>query len=195
MKDKRIKVADNSMVFFDDKILGIDGENLQGKIIFYFNNFKNGVAWLEFEKGDGIKGYIPLNKVNETYELEIKSSLLSNTKRIWMQLRITQDENIKGIPVFKSNKFYMDVLDSINATNTIQEEYPNILDVVNTKQDKLVAGANITIDGNVISATGGGGVGLYAFTIEDGNLYVENQSEIAEKSFKINENGELEVEF
>ena len=39
------------------------------------------------------------------------------------------------------------------------------------------------------------GTGLYAFTIEDGNLYVENQSEIAEKSFKINENGELEVEF
>ena len=39
MKDKRIKVADNSMVFFDDNILGIDGENLQGKIIFYFNNF------------------------------------------------------------------------------------------------------------------------------------------------------------
>lgn len=36
---------------------------------------------------------------------------------------------------------------------------------------------------------------LYAFTIENGNLYVENQNEIAEKSFKINENGELEVEF
>lgn len=195
MKDKRIQVADNSMVFFDDNILGIDGENLQGKIIFYFNNFKDGMAWLEFEKGDGTKGYIPLNKVNETYELEIKSSLLSDTERIWMQLRITQDENIKGIPVFKSNKFFMDVLDAINATSTIKEEYPNILDVVNTKQDKLVAGANITIDGNVISATGSGGVGLYAFTIEDGNLYVENEDESSEKSFKINENGELEVEF
>ena len=52
MKDKKIKVADNSMVYFDDKVLGIDGENLQGKIIFYFENFKNGVAWLEFEKED-----------------------------------------------------------------------------------------------------------------------------------------------
>lgn len=66
MKDKKIKVADNSMVYFDDKVLGIDGENLQGKIIFYFENFKNGVAWLEFEKEDGTKKYIPMNKVNET---------------------------------------------------------------------------------------------------------------------------------
>ena len=30
MKDKKIKVADNSMVDFDNKVLGIDGENLQG---------------------------------------------------------------------------------------------------------------------------------------------------------------------
>ena len=27
MKDKVIKVADNSMVYFDDKVLGIDVEN------------------------------------------------------------------------------------------------------------------------------------------------------------------------
>jgi len=26
MKDKKIKVADNSMVYFNDKVLGIDGE-------------------------------------------------------------------------------------------------------------------------------------------------------------------------
>lgn len=29
MKDKKIKVADNSMIYFDDKVLGINGENLQ----------------------------------------------------------------------------------------------------------------------------------------------------------------------
>lgn len=27
MKDKKIKVADNSMVYFNDKVLEIDGEN------------------------------------------------------------------------------------------------------------------------------------------------------------------------
>lgn len=152
MKDKKIKVADNSMVYFDDKVLGIDGENLQGKIIFYFENFKNGVAWLEFEKEDGTKKYIPMNKVNETYEVEIKPSLLSDTSIIYLQLRITEDENENGIPVFKSKKFYMNILDSINATSTIEEDYPDILDVLNNKQDKLKAGGNITIENNVISA-------------------------------------------
>ena len=152
MKDKVIKVADNSMIYFDDKVLGIDGENLQGKIIFYFENFKNGVAWLEFEKEDGTKKYIPMNKVNETYEVEIKPSLLSDTSIIYLQLRITEDENENGIPVFKSKKFYMNILDSINATSTIEEDYPDILDVLNNKQDKLKAGKNITIGNNVISA-------------------------------------------
>lgn len=152
MKDKKIKVADNSMVYFDDKVLGIDGENLQGKIIFYFENFKNGVAWLEFEKEDGTKKYIPMDKVNETYEVEIKPSLLSDTSIIYLQLRITEDESENGIPVFKSKKFYMNILDSINATSTIEEDYPDILDVLNNKQDKLKAGENITIGNNVISA-------------------------------------------
>lgn len=152
MKDKIIKIKDNSMVYFDDKVLGIDGENLQGKIIFYFENFKEGVAWLEFEKEDGTKKYIPMNKVNETYEVEIKSSLLSNTSILYLQLRITEDEDVNGIPVFKSNKFYMNVLSSINATSTIEDDYPNILDVLNNKQDKLEAGQNITIEDNVISA-------------------------------------------
>lgn len=152
MKDKKIKVADNSMVYFNDKVLGIDGENLQGKIIFYFENFKNGVAWLEFEKEDGTKKYIPMDKVNETYEVEIKPSLLSDTSIIYLQLRITEDESENGIPVFKSKKFYMNILDSINATSTIEEDYPDILDVLNNKQDKLKAGGNITIENNVISA-------------------------------------------
>lgn len=152
MKDKKIKVADNSMIYFDDKVLGIDGENLQGKIIFYFENFKNGVAWLEFEKEDGTKKYIPMDKENETYEVEIKPSLLSDTSIIYLQLRITEDEKENGIPVFKSKKFYMNILDSINATSTIEEDYPDILDVLNNKQDKLKAGKNITIGNNVISA-------------------------------------------
>lgn len=175
MKDKKIKVADNSMVYFDDKVLGIDGENLQGKIIFYFENFKNGVAWLEFEKEDGTKKYIPMDKVNETYEVEIKPSLLSDTSIIYLQLRITEDENENGIPVFKSKKFYMNILDSINATSTIEEDYPDILDVLNNKQDKLKAGENITIGNNVISAN---------FKETADKEYVDNQDKDILKSAK-----------
>ena len=194
-KDINIKVLSNSMIILDKTILGISGENLQGKIIFNFEKFIDGVAWLEIEKETGEKGYIQMTKENETYTLEIKSSLLSQAGYIYMQLRITQDENVNGIPVFKSKKFYVEVLNAINATATIEDDYPSIIDIVNTKQDKLIVGENITIKDNVISATGSGGVGLYAFTIEDGNLYVENEDESSEKSFKINENGELEVEF
>lgn len=175
MKDKKIKVADNSMIYFDDKVLGIDGENLQGKIIFYFENFKNGVAWLEFEKEDGTKKYIPMDKVNETYEVEIKPSLLSDTSIIYLQLRITEDENENGIPVFKSKKFYMNILDSINATSTIEEDYPDILDVLNNKQDKLKAGKNITIGNNVISAN---------FKETADKEYVDNQDKDILKSTK-----------
>lgn len=175
MKDKIIKVADNSMVYFNDKVLGIDGENLQGKIIFYFENFKNGVAWLEFEKEDGTKKYIPMDKVNETYEVEIKPSLLSDTSIIYLQLRITEDEKENGIPVFKSKKFYMNILDSINATSTIEEDYPDILDVLNNKQDKLKAGKNITIGNNVISAN---------FKETADKEYVDNQDKDILKSAK-----------
>ena len=175
MKDKKIKVADNSMVYFNDKVLGIDGENLQGKIIFYFENFKNGVAWLEFEKEDGTKKYIPMDKVNETYEVEIKPSLLSDTSIIYLQLRITEDEKENGIPVVKSKKFYMNILDSINATSTIEEDYPDILDVLNNKQDKLKAGKNITIGNNVISAN---------FKETADKEYVDNQDKDILKSAK-----------
>ena len=163
-KDINIKVLSNSMIILDKTILGINGENLQGKIIFNFEKFVDGVAWLEIEKENGEKGYIQMTKENETYTLEIKSSLLNQAGYLYMQLRITQDENVNGIAVFKSKKFYVEVLNSINATATIEDDYPNIIDIVNTKQDKLTAGENITIKDNVISAN-----------IEVNKTYVDEQ--------------------
>ena len=127
------------------------------------------------EKEDGTKKYIPMDKVNETYEVEIKPSLLSDTSIIYLQLRITEDESENGIPVFKSKKFYMNILDSINATSTIEEDYPDILDVLNNKQDKLKAGKNITIGNNVISAN---------FKETADKEYVDNQDKDILKSAK-----------
>ena len=163
-KDINIKVLSNSMIILDKAVLGISGENLQGKIIFNFEEFVDGVAWLEIEKETGEKGYIQMTKENETYTLEIKSSLLNQAGYLYMQLRITQDENVNGIPVFKSKKFYVEVLNAINATATIEDDYPNIIDIVNTKQDKLTPGENITIKDNVISAN-----------IEVNKTYVDEQ--------------------
>ena len=163
-KDINIKVLSNSMIILDKTMLGIAGENLQGKIIFNFEEFVDGVAWLEIEKENGEKGYIQMAKENEIYTLEIKSSLLSSPGYLYMQLRITQDENVNGIPVFKSKKFYVEVLNAINATATIEDDYPSIIDIVNNKQNKLVAGENITIKDNVISAN-----------IEVNKTYVDEQ--------------------
>lgn len=147
-KDINIKVLSNSMIILDKTILGISGENLQGKIIFNFEEFVNGVAWLEIEKETGEKGYIQMTKENETYTLEIKSSLLNKSGYIYMQLRITQDENVNGIAVFKSKKFYVEVLNAINATTTIEDDYPSVIDIVNNKleADDILAGDNITIE-------------------------------------------------
>lgn len=147
-KDINIKVLSNSMIILNKTILGISGENLQGKIIFNFEEFVDGVAWLEIEKENGEKGYIQMTKENETYTLEIKSSLLNQAGYIYMQLRITQDENVNGIPVFKSKKFYVEVLNAINATATIEDDYPSIIDIVNNKleADDITAGDNITIE-------------------------------------------------
>lgn len=147
-KDINIKVLSNSMIILDKTVLGITGENLQGKIIFNFEEFVDGVAWLEIEKETGEKGYIQMTKENETYTLEIKSSLLNQAGYIYMQLRITQDENVNGIPVFKSKKFYVEVLNSINATATIEDDYPSVIDIVNNKleADDILAGDNITIE-------------------------------------------------
>ena len=147
-KDINIKVLSNSMIILDKAVLGISGENLQGKIIFNFEEFVDGVAWLEIEKETGEKGYIQMTKENETYTLEIKSSLLNQAEYIYMQLRITQDENVNGIPVFKSKKFYVEVLNAINATATIEDDYPSIIDIVNNKleADDITAGENITVE-------------------------------------------------
>ena len=179
-KDINIKVLSNSMIILDKTVLGITGENLQGKIIFNFEEFVDGVAWLEIEKETGEKGYIQMTKENETYTLQIKSSLLSSSGYLYMQLRITQDENVNGIAVFKSKKIYVEVLNAINATATIEDDYPNIIDIVNTKQDKLVSGENITIKDNVISANIEGTVNK-TYVDEQDTKTLENAKEYADK--------------
>lgn len=186
-KDINIKVLSNSMIILDKTILGINGENLQGKIIFNFEKFIDGVAWLEIEKENGEKGYIQMTKENETYTLEIKSSLLNQAGYLYMQLRITQDENVSGIPVFKSKKFYVEVLNAINATATIEDDYPSIIDIVNNKleADDITAGENITIEKSgkkltINSANGGNVPKKYvddqdAQTLESAKEYADKQ--------------------
>lgn len=48
------------------------------------------------------------------------------------------------------------LLDTKASTGTVEALNTNLRSEINKKQDKLVAGSNISIDGNVISSTGGG---------------------------------------
>ena len=145
MKDVIIKIDQNSMVYKQETVLGISYENLQGKIIFKFlGTFPKGIAYLEYER-DTEKGYLQMNQVGEEYQLEIKSSLLTKEGRIYLQLRVTEDATLEGIPVFKSNKFYLEVKEAINATAEIPDEYPEWIDTANEKI-KEMDNLNITTE-------------------------------------------------
>lgn len=145
MKDVIIKIDQNSIVYKQETVLGISYENLQGKIIFKFlGTFPKGTAYLEYER-DTEKGYLQMNQVGEEYQLEIKSSLLTKEGRIYLQLRVTEDATPEGIPVFKSNKFYLEVKEAINATTEIPDEYPEWIDTANEKI-KEMDNLNITTE-------------------------------------------------
>ena len=117
-------------------VIGNDGENLQEKLVFSFDTFVNGTARLEILKQNTTASYVMLTKVNETYELPI-TSIMTKTGKIDMQLVITEGINDEEIPVFKSNVFYVIVNSSINAEIEEDEEYPQWIDVANTKLNEL----------------------------------------------------------
>ncbi len=130
-------------------VIGNDGENLQENLIFSFDEFVDGTARLEIVKQNAAPSYIMLTKVDNTYQLPIKS-IITKAGRINMQLVITEGTNNEEIPIFKSNEFYMIVNSSINAEIEEPEEYPEWIDIANTKLNEL---DNIDIDAIKIGNT------------------------------------------
>ena len=146
MMKKDITVYVNSktsMVDLHSSRLGISGENLQGNLIVKFDDeFVNGTAILEIQRNNE-KYYLVMQKENESYYLPILSSLLSETTTIRMQIRRTESTDDESIPVWKSNKLYLKVEESINAEIPIPEEYEEWIDIANAKLNEL---DNIDID-------------------------------------------------
>ena len=137
MENINIKINKKTrQVNLTKSVIGNDGENLQEKLIFQFDEFVNGTARLELLKQGETASYIMLTKVNETYELPIKS-VITKAGRLNMQLVITEGTNDEEIPIFKSNQFYMIVNSSINAEIEEEEEYPQWIDVANTKLNEI----------------------------------------------------------
>lgn len=123
----------------DYDFLGVAGENNIEQIVFKLSAFINGEAILEIEKynkeGKLETHYFELQKQDESYLFEVKSSLLDVAKDVKMQLHITTANE----EVFKSNIFTMKVREAINATNTIPEEYESWIDSANAKIAQMQA--------------------------------------------------------
>ena len=142
-------------------VIGNDGENLQDNLVFTFNDeFVNGTARLEIQKQNAVPSYIMLERINESYQLPIKS-VITKGGRISMQLVITEGTDDEEIPIFKSNEFYMVVNSSINAEIEQPDEYAEWIDVANTKLNEF--------DNLDISASKSGTITTITITDKEGN--------------------------
>lgn len=113
----------------DNQFLGYEGENEVNKLIFKFEDgFFDGLASLNIHRGE-LKGYVTLDKIDKTYELEVKNSLLSQKGDVTFQLVITSTEG----KVIKFNPFVMTVKDAIDTDVEMPEEYPSWIDEANMK--------------------------------------------------------------
>lgn len=133
MKDIVIRISkETRMVDVSKSLIGNDGENLQGNLIFEFKDeFVNGIARIEYEiKGE--KMYAMLSNIDSMYIIPIKS-VLTKEGQINMQLVITEDDTEEGIPIFKSNVFYIYCNNSINAEIEQPDEYASWIEVANQK--------------------------------------------------------------
>lgn len=143
MEDIQIKVSKETRVaVVDEYCIGNDGENLQAKLVFSFvDQFVDGVARLEY-KVKNKEYYAMLTKNGDTYELPIKS-IMTKAGALDVQLVITEGIDENETPIFKSSVFNLYCNSSINAEIEQPEEYPNWMDVANTKLNQM---DNLDID-------------------------------------------------
>lgn len=127
MQDLLIRIHEDGQVYLYQKVIGYQGENKARNIVIQMDTFVDGVAILEVRQNDK-KYYLTMNKGNASYILPILNSMLTSD-RLEMQLRITVDEE----KVLKSEIFEVLVENSIEATETIPEEYESWLDTANAK--------------------------------------------------------------
>ena len=162
MKDIQIKISKETrkITELSRTVIGNDGENLQGKFVFSFDDeFVNGQPRLEYQIED-TKAYIPLTKEDETYTIPIRS-VLTKEGKLYLQLVITEGTQEDEIPIFKSNVFYVVVNESINAELIEPSEYPSWLDLANAKLNQ--------IDNLDINATKEGHTATVTITKKDGS--------------------------
>lgn len=125
--------AQSNAVKVSSRIVGAVGENMQGLFIVDFDGgFVDGACFLEIESA-GEKGYIELSPSGKTYVAPIKSGITKYKGVIEAQVRITQAEASGEVPIFKSDKFNLNTIESINALDEVPDNYPAWIDIANAK--------------------------------------------------------------
>lgn len=122
----------------------------KGQVFEFSETFANGTE-VQFDNG--------MTKVISNKKVAIPDAVLmtSGTRKAWIQVITSADETTIYEIIFmvdprtKQND-YVEPDDEQSFREEVQS-------MVNAKQDKLTAGANITIENNVISASGSGGGG------------------------------------
>lgn len=133
MNDIIIKINKLDRTVLPEKtIIGNDGENLQCKLVFEFeDNFVDGIGRVEYSAGED-KNYIWISKEDNKYYLPIKD-VVTKEGNVNFQLVITEEQTTDGIPLFKSNVFTLYCKESINAVEEAPEGYELWIDQANQK--------------------------------------------------------------
>lgn len=133
----------------DKDFIGVSGENDVETLKIVLDEEKiieNIKPYLEIEFPDNTKGSINMNKVSDTEaEIKVKNSLLKQEGCLKLEFVLVS----KDTTVFKSEIFKLKVLEAINATETLEEDYPNVFqDIEEMKKDieklKENGGADLT---------------------------------------------------
>ena len=121
--------------------LGYEGENQANKLVFSFDDeFVDGSAQLNIKRGND-NGYVALIKVGETYELEVKSSLVSKIGDVTFQLQVSKSDGT----IYKFDTFIMTVKDAIDSDIPLPEDYPTWQEAISTALAEM-DNINISID-------------------------------------------------
>lgn len=119
-----------------NKVIGINGENLQGKLSFILDTPIKGVGYIEVLH-DEVAELIPAETDDyHTYYIDIKNNLLKYSK-FYFQLRINEDSEIT-YPVFKSVMLTGYVGDAINASEIIPDPYPDWISKADKELEKMI---------------------------------------------------------
>lgn len=139
MNDVIINVNEKTGVSYKKYLnqkLGNQHQNLQNKLKFEFaDNIPEGIAWLEYEI-NGNKNYALMEKYEKGYQIDIKSCLLTGS-HVEVDLKITQEDNPNGIPVFVSSIVKFEVERTINAEEEEPEQYPSWFESANKLLNEL----------------------------------------------------------